>query len=192
MLGHELASLAKQVVERFFQTNEALTDIIRELVAQRDMNEHIIRRLCEMVNTETRLRFYRTPGINQAAALFEPADAAKIIIIKKDVPTDESIPLDYMLGPKYASVKSEPIKIDIPEQKEKPIDLEEKKAHIIMRYSEYTDARNAFLREVKNYLRDDGDAIDINKMASFIDGQNMLRKMFPHVEEFLGKVKLHK
>jgi hypothetical protein len=200
-MNQDLTSIAREVVRDFFAKNTPLNELITARAQESKLNEHMIRRLCEMANTETRLQFYRQPGINQAAALFEPADAAKIIVIKEpEMPTET----DYMLPPtphadvvivKQGSSESLLTKAASAKQERRSkFEIEEKRASVTLRYSDFVDARNAFLQETKNYFRESDSRLgrDINKMASYVDGQETLKAIFPHMKDYMQKLGMQK
>lgn len=200
-MNQDLTSIAREVVRDFFAKSTPLNELIAAKAHESKLNEHMIRRLCEMANTETRQQFYRQPGINQAAALFEPADSTKIIVVKEPETPMET---DYMLPPTpHADVVvlkqgSSDVSLNkaasIRQERRSKFELEEKRANVTLRYSDFVDARNAFLQETKNYFRESDNHLgkDINKMASFVDGQETLKAIFPHMKDYMTKVGMQK
>lgn len=197
-MEHDINSLARDVVAKFFADKTPLNDSISAIAKERALNEHMTRRLCEQANTDTRLQFYKQPGINQAAALFEPADSTKIIIVKEP---ERDMSADYIFPPQLATgnaveitIKTASIEKAASERMQKRLkfDIEEKRASVTLRYSDFVGARNAFLKEAKNFLREDHDAKDLNKMASFIDGQETLRSIFPHLQKYMNDLGMQK
>jgi len=194
-MKHDLTSLARDVVRRFFAGKTPLNDSISAIAQEQALNEHMVRRLCELANTNTRLQFYQQPGINQAAALFEPADATKIIVINKE----PDMSSDYMFPPQMATGKTVVIKeaslqktASAKQERRRLFELEEKRANVTLRYSDFVEARNGFLREAKNFFREGHDSKDLNKMASFIDGQATLKSIFPHLQKYMGDLGMNK
>ena len=181
-------------MKRFFSEQVPLNDSISALAQERSLNEHMVRRLCELANTNTRLQFYQQPGINQAAALFEPADSTKIIVINKE----PDMSSDYMLPPPLATtvvVKEASVMqktASVKQERRRLFEIEEKRANVTLRYSDFVDARNSFLTETKNFFREGHDSKDMNKMASFIDGQDTLKAIFPHLQKYMGDLGMHK
>lgn len=197
----ELRSLIKEVVKGFLEKKGDLTDLIADVSKRESLNEHMIRRVCEGANTETRLHFYRQPNINQASALFPVADAESIInMLFPEVAQGPSSSVDYMQPPPSATVKV--IEISSPEKVEKKASLSsptegrraeiEKQARTYLAYEKFKELREDFFKEARQYLLNHKTPEDINKMANFVDGQDTLKAVFPTMEEYLAYYNLHK
>lgn len=193
----DLRTMVKEAVSGFLGNSGSLTDTIGEIAKREKLNEHMIRRVCEGANTETRLHFYRQPGINQAAAMFPVADAESIInTMFPEASSTPSTSIDYMLPPPTATIKVTEIKREEetpePEEKEDKRKDREKEARLYLSYEKFKDLRESFFKEARQYLLNNRAAENINKMASAIDGQETLRAIFPTLQEYLYNYNLHK
>jgi hypothetical protein len=190
-----LNALIKEAVTEFLGQHGSLNDIIGGISTREKLNEHMIRRVCEGANTETRLHFYRQPDINQASALFPVADAESIINMLFTQNDEPSSSVDYMLPPPSATVKVIEISEE-PEEEEEPKEDKrkdrEKEARLYLAHEKFKGLRENFFKEARQYLLNTRTPENINKMASAIDGQETLRAVFPTMEEYLAHYNLHK
>jgi len=194
----DLRALIKEAVTGFLGQKGSLNDIVTDLSKREKLNEHMIRRVCEGANTETRLHFYRQPNINQASALFPVADAESIInMLFAQNEAGPSSSVDYMLPPPSATVKvveisTEDEKSPEPEPKEDKRKDREKEARLYLAHEKFKGLRENFFKEARQYLLNTKNPENINKMASAVDGQETLRAVFPTLEEYLKQYSLHK
>jgi len=192
----DLRALIKEAVSGFLGQKGSLNDIISDLATQNDLNEHMIRRVCEGANTETRLHFYRQPNINQASALFPVADAESIInMLFSPDEAGPSSSVDYMLPPSGATIKieiSEEEEDEPEEEKEDPRADREKEARLYLAHEKFKNIREDFFKEARQYLLNTKNPKNINKMASAVDGQDTLLAVFPTLDNYLKEYNLHK
>jgi hypothetical protein len=193
----ELRDMIKEAISGFLGNSGSLTDIIGEMSQRENLNEHMIRRVCVGANTETRLHFYRQPGVNQASALFPVADAESIInMMFPEASSESSTPIDYMLPPPTATIKVTTIESEEdtpePEPKEDKRKDREKEARLYLAHEKFKGLRENFFKEARQYLLNHRNAADINKMASHVDGQETLRAVYPTFEEYLVNYNLQK
>ena len=194
----DLRALIQEVVKGFLGNKGSLNDLITESAQREKLNEHMIRRVCEGANTETRLHFYRQPNVNQASALFPVADAESIInMLFPEATTGSPSSADYMLPPPSATVKVIEIesKEEEPKKEEKKEDKREereKEARLHWAYEKFKTVREDFFKEARQLVLNTRNPEGLNKMASYIDNQETLRAVWPTLEEYLKDYNLHK
>ena len=190
----DLRALIKEAVSGFLGQKGSLNDIISELATREELNEHMVRRVCEGANTETRLHFYRQPNVNQASALFPVADAESIInmLFSSEGPSSS---VDYMLPPSGATLKieiSEEKEDEDEESEEDPRADHEKEARLYLAHEKFKSIREDFFKEARQYLLNTKNPTNINKMASAVDGQDTLLAVFPTLDSYLKEYNLDK
>lgn len=192
----DLKQLTKEVVKKYLDEKVELNEGIKEVSKREKLNENMIRRLVESANTETRLHFYRQPGINQAAALFPVADADVILNELLGECQEEDIAEDYLIPPKREITIVSVQKDDKPPvtviKKASRNELLKKQAYLEYRYDQFRRDREEFFKEARAYIMDKKKPEDINKMAAAIDGQQGLRDVFETLVEYLQNYNMHK
>jgi hypothetical protein len=190
----DLRALIQEVVKGFLGNNGSLNDLITDAARREKLNEHMIRRVCEGANTETRLHFYRQPNVNQASALFPVADAESIINML--FPEASTSSVDYMLPPSSATIKVVEVESkEEPKKEEKKEDKRaerEKEARLHWAHEKFKEVRENFFKEARQYVLNTRNPEGLNKMASFVDGQDVLRAVWPTLEEYFHYYNLHK
>ena len=94
----QLQSMAQTAAKRYVEEGAPLTDTIRKIAMENDLNSHQIHRVCEMANIATHRSLWPKTAQKEALA-FPLADAQQVVEVMTKKPMDSSNPGGHMVSP---------------------------------------------------------------------------------------------